>query len=92
MPEGQSFMLKPKKMPDVFFSNDRTRETSRQVHDPLPLDPAPVGNRTNRAKQRGSLAPLERGGQRKSILLVPLRRQAVAHRNRGMKDNHYQPR
>jgi len=65
---------------------------SRQAHDSLPLKPAPVRHRSNGAKQLSSFAPLSRRGEGESTHLVPLCRQAVAHRKRRMERNDQQPR
>jgi hypothetical protein len=75
-----------------FFSNDGSRQMSRQAHDPLPLKPAPVRHRSNGAKQLSSFAPLHRCGEGESAHLITLRCQAVAHRKRRMEGNHQQPR
>ena len=88
---GQDSMLK-RRNARCLFSNDGPRQMSRHAHDPLPLKPAPVRHRSNGAKQLSSFAPLHRCCEGESAHLVPLRRQAVAHRKRRMERDDQQPR
>jgi len=62
-----------------------------QAHDPLPLAPAMVGDRSTGAEELGSLAPLHRRREGKSVLLVALGDETPPHRHCKTERSDHQP-